>query len=129
MHDNCKIYNDNYFKNKNTSNQTSSNSNVLLVGAAAVSAQLFHHFVEAVARIVLHVVPKVDRDAFVALAHVVVPEGRQVQDVTGVDAYLVGGGARVLREAVQVRSERIDADPLDEPGVADFCGEKENRNI
>lgn len=86
-----------------------------------ITAQLFRHFVIAVASVVVHIVPEVNRNAFVTLAYVMIPQAWKVQHVTGIHSDFVGGSIGVLRVPLKVRFQRIDTNPLDEPRFAYFC--------
>lgn len=90
----------------------------------SIVAKFFHHFVETVTGIVVHVVPKVDRNAFVALSYMMIPKAGKVQQVPSVQTNFVGCCIRVAGKPFQIWLQRIHADPLDHPWFTYFYSTK-----
>ena len=102
--------------NDGISNADSSSTNT--DASRPKSAQFLRHFVVAVSSIVLHVVPKVDSNALVALSNVMIPQARQIQNVSGIDAHFENGRFIVIRVFFEAGFKRIDANPLEFNGFS-----------
>lgn len=79
---------------------------------APESAQFLSHLVITISRIVVHVVPEINGDALVALAHMMKPQTGQVQNVASVHTDLLHGCLCILRMLLQIGLQWVDADPF-----------------
>lgn len=78
-----------------------------------VAAKSLHHFVVTIPRVVFHVEPIIDRDAFVRLLNMMIPKRWQVKHVAGVDSHFKDVCVGVVGELLKIWSEWINRNPVE----------------